>query len=72
MQLIKLEFLAQPSRVEMADVEQMKKIVPFVTCEVTFGQSVCELMIGVNVSILNFRIMINSVKQPIRSNSVSS
>ena len=34
----------------MADVEQMKKIVPFVTCEITFSQSVCELMFGINVS----------------------
>ena len=45
----------------MADVEQMKKIVPFVTCEISFGQNVCELMSGVNVSNLNFRIEINSV-----------
>ena len=35
----------------MADVEQMKKIVPFVTCEITFGHNVCELMFGVNVRI---------------------
>ena len=27
---------------EMADVEQLKKIVPFVTCEITFGQNVCD------------------------------
>ena len=33
----------------MANVEQMKKIVPFVTCEITFGQNVCELMFAVNV-----------------------
>ena len=52
----------------MADVEQMKKIVPFVTCEISFGQIVCELMSGVNVSNLNFRIEINSVKQPIQRN----
>ena len=32
---------------QMADVEQMKKIIQFVTCEITFGQNVCELMIGV-------------------------
>ena len=24
----------------MADVEQMKKIVPFVTCEITFGKNI--------------------------------
>ena len=39
----------------MTDVEQMKKIVPFVTCEITFGQNVCELMFVVNVPDLNLR-----------------
>ena len=63
----------------MADVEQIKKIVPVVTCEITFGQNVCELMLvsmyrifGVNVSNLNFKIKINPVKQPIQSNTVGS
>ena len=42
--------LSAASRAEMADVEQMKKIIPFVTCEITFGQNVCELMFGINVS----------------------
>ena len=51
----------------MADVEQMKKIIPFVTCEITFGQNVCELMFGINVSNLNFRIKIIPVKQPIQA-----
>ena len=46
----------------MADVEQMKKVVPFVTCEVSFGQSVCELMFGVEVPDLNLGVHINSVK----------
>ena len=49
----------------MADVEQLKKIVPFVTCEITFGQNVCELRFVLNVSKLNFRIKINQVKHPI-------
>ena len=47
----------------MTDVEQMKKIVPFVTCEITFGQYVCKLVFCVNVPNLNFWILINSVKQ---------
>ena len=64
--------LSSASRAEMAVVGEMKKIVPFVTCEITFGQNVCELMFGVNVSNLNFRIKINSVKQPIPSNSLTS
>ena len=37
----------------MADTEQMKKIVPFVMCEITFGQNVCELMSGLNVTDLD-------------------
>ena len=56
----------------MADVEQVKKIVPFVTCEITFGEDVCELMFGVNVSNLNFRIEMNPATQPIQSNSWGS
>ena len=42
----------------MADIEQMKKIIPFVTCEITFGQNFCELMFGINESKLNFRIKV--------------
>ena len=62
--------LSAASRAEMADVEQMKKIVPFVTCEITFGQNVCELMFGVNEPNLNLGVQINSVKQPIQCNIV--
>ena len=64
--------LGATSRVEMADVKQMKKIVPFVTCEIAFGQNVCEFMFGINVTDLNFTIKNNPVKQPIQSNSVGS
>ena len=64
--------LSAASRAEMADVEQMKKIVPLNTCEIAFGQNVCELMFGVDVSDLNFRVQFNSVKQLIQSNSVGS
>ena len=52
----------------MADVEQMKKIVQFVTC----GQYVCELVFGVNVFDLDLGVQIDSIKQPIKSNSVGS
>ena len=55
--------LSEASRAEMADVEQMKKIILFVTCEVSFGQIVCDLVFGINVSNLNFKIKINPVKQ---------
>ena len=40
--------------------------------EIASGQNVCELMFGISVSNLNFRIKIHSVKQPIQSNSVGS
>ena len=56
----------------MADVEQMKKIVPFVTCEISFRQYDCNLVFGVNVPGLNYRIEIRTVKQPIQRNSVDS
>ena len=61
-ELVKLKFWAQQNGAGMADVKQMKKLVPFVTCEVPFGQYVCELMFGVDVPI----------EQPIKSNSVGS
>ena len=66
------EILSAAKRAEMADVEQMKKIVPFITCEITFGQYVCELMFGVDVPNLNLGIQINPIKQPIQSNRVGS
>ena len=56
----------------MADVEQMKKIVPFVTCEIALRQFAGELMFGVDVPDLNLGIQMNPIKQPIRSNSVGS
>ena len=62
--------LSAASRGEMADVEQMKKIVPFVTCEITFGQYVCELMCGVDVPNLNPGSRFTLSKQPFQRNSV--
>ena len=56
----------------MADVEQTKKIIPFVTFEASFGQNVCDLVFGVNVPYLNLGVQIESVKQPIKRNSVGS
>ena len=56
----------------MADVEQMKKIVPFITCENSFDQYACNLVFGVNVPDLNLVVQVNSVKQAIKSNFVGS
>ena len=38
----------------MADIKQMKKIVPLITCEIPFSQHICELVFGVNVTDLNY------------------
>ena len=38
----------------MPDIEQMKKIVPLMTCEIPFSQHVCESVFGVSVTDLNF------------------
>ena len=56
----------------MADVEQTQKMIPFITCEISLDQCVCELVFGVNVFDLDFGVQIDSIKQPIKSNSVGS
>ena len=56
----------------MADVQQTEKMVPLITCEVPVCQHVCELVFAVDVLDLNLRIQLNSVKQPVLSNSVGS
>ena len=54
----------------MTDVEQMKKIVPLIACEIPFCHYVCKLVFGVDILDLNLGIQINSVKQLVKSNSV--
>ena len=56
----------------MADVEQRQKMIPFITCEISLCQYVCELVPGVNVFDLDLGIQIDSIKQPIKNNSVGS
>ena len=56
----------------MTNVEQTQKMVPFITCEVSLGQYVFELVFGVNVLNLDFGVQIDSIKKPIKSNSVGS
>ena len=41
------EILGTASGAGMADIEQMKKILPLITCEIPFGQDVCDLVFGV-------------------------
>ena len=38
----------------MADIEQTQKMIPFVTCEISLGWHVCELVCGVNALDLDF------------------
>ena len=56
----------------MADVEQTQKMIPFITCEISLCQYVFELVFGVNVFDLDLGVQIDSIKQPIQSNSVGS
>ena len=42
-------------RTEMANVKQTQKMIPYITCEISLGQYVCELVFGVNVFDLDFR-----------------
>ena len=56
----------------MADVEQTQKMIPFITCEISLCQYVCELVFGVNVFDFDFWVQVYSIKQPIKSNSVGS
>ena len=54
----------------MADVVQTQKMFPFITCEISPCQYVCELVLGVNVLDLDLGVQLDFIKQPIKSNSV--
>ena len=56
----------------MADVKQMKKIIPLIAGEILLCQYVCKLVFGVNIFDLNLRIQIDSVKKPVKCNSKGS
>ena len=56
----------------MADIKQGQQMIPFITCEISFGQNVSKLVLGVNVFDLDLGVQIDSIKQPIKSNSVVS
>ena len=47
---------------ENHDIEEMKKMVPLITCEASFGQHFCELAFGVNIFDLNLGVQIDSVE----------
>ena len=56
----------------MANVEQTQKIVPLITCEIHLCHYVSELVFGVNIFDLAVGVQIDSIKPPIKSNSVGS
>ena len=60
------------SRAKMANRKQGQQMIPLITCEISFGLNVSELVFGVNVFDLHFGVQTDSVKQPIKSNSVGS
>ena len=51
----------------MANIEQGQQMIPFITCEISLCQDVCELVLGVNIFDLNLGVKINSIKQPARA-----
>ena len=54
----------------MAEIEQAQQMIPLITCEISFGLNVSELVIGVDVLDLDFGVQVNSIEQPIKRNSV--
>ena len=46
----------------MANVQQTQKMIPFITCEVSLGQYVCELVFGVDVLDLDLGVKNNSIE----------
>ena len=46
----------------MANGKQTPKMIPFITCEISLGQYVCELVFGVNVFDFDFGVQIDSIK----------
>ena len=48
----------------------MKKMIPLITCKITFGPHVSKLVFGVNILDLDLWFQVDSVEQPIKRNSV--
>ena len=55
----------------MANIKWSQQIIPLITCEIPLCQDVCKLILGVDAFDLDFGIQIDSIKQPIKCNSVS-
>ena len=54
----------------MANIEQAQQMIPLITCEISPGQNVSELVFVVDVLDLDFWVQGNSIEQPIKRNSV--
>ena len=54
----------------MAHVKQTQEMIPFITCEISLGQYVCEWVFGVNKFDLDLWVQVVSVKQPTKRDSV--
>ena len=54
----------------MANIEQAQKMIPLITCEISFGWNVCEFVFAVDVLDLDFWVQVNSIEQLIKRNSV--
>ena len=55
----------------MTHIEQTQQIIPFITCEISFGWNFSEFVFGVDVLDFDFGAQINSIELPIKRNSVS-
>ena len=56
----------------MANIKQGQQMIPFITYEIPVCQDVCKLVLGVDVFDLYLGVKIDSIEQPIKSNSMSS
>ena len=56
----------------MANIKQGQQMIPFITCEIPLCQDVCKLVLGVDVFDLDFGVQIDSIEQPVKSNSMGS
>ena len=49
-------------KTEMSNVKQTQEMIPLITCEISLGQYVRELVFGVNVFDLDFGVQIDSIE----------
>ena len=55
----------------MANIDQAQQMIPFITCDISFGSNVSDLFSGVDEFDLDFGVQINSIEQRFKRNSVS-